>query len=158
MALREVGAWTVGIFRGWHNYGCNHWQVVDSFFEGREEMNASRLREIVDLLLELETGFQIQTRLNEANGALQNMISQPQNPDFRTQFSNTLDQLRAGAAQISEELQPTQISLIVEIGGEKFFVDDLAALIDDWIQKNRVTPAVIQQYLQRFLAERQTYI
>lgn len=121
-------------------------------------MNASRLREIVDLLLELETRFQIQTRLNEANGAIQNMISQPQNPDFQTQFSSTLDQLRVGASQIGEELQPTQISRIVEIGGEKFFVDDLAALIDDWTQKNRVTPAVIQQNLQRFLAERQNYI
>jgi hypothetical protein len=62
--------------------------------------------------------------LNEANGLLQNIISQPQQPNFQTQFSNTVEQLRDAAAHIREKLQPTQISLIEEIGGEKFFVVD----------------------------------
>lgn len=97
-------------------------------------MNSSRLREIVDLLLDLETRLEIQTKLNEANGLLQNIISQPQQPDFQTQFSTTVEQLRGAAAHIREKLQPTQISLIEEIGGEKFFVVDLAALIDEWVQ------------------------
>jgi hypothetical protein len=117
-----------------------------------------RLRAIVDLLLDLETRLQIQTRLNEANGLLQNIISQPQQANFQTEFSNTVEQLRAAAAHIREKLQPTQISLIEEIGGEKFFVVDLAALIDDWVQKNGVTPAVTQQKIQQLLGERQNYI
>jgi hypothetical protein len=96
--------------------------------------------------------------LNEANGLLQNIISQPQQANCQTEFSNTVEQLRAAAAHIREKLQPTQISLIEEIGGEKFFVVDLAALIDDWVQKNGVTPAVTQQKIQQLLEERQNYI
>ena len=88
----------------------------------------------------------------------QNIISQPQQPNFQTQFSNTVEQLRDAAAHIREKLQPTQISLIEEIGGEKFFVVDLAALIDEWVQKNAVTPAVTQQKLQQLLGDRQNYI
>lgn len=121
-------------------------------------MNTSRLREIVDLLLELEQKFQIQAILNEANTALQNIISQPQNPDFQKQFSNCIEQLRGSAANAREQLQPTRISLIDEIGGNKFFVIDLAGLIDDWAQKNGMTPAVTQQKLQELLNERQNYI
>jgi hypothetical protein len=129
------------------------------FIEGGAQMNASRLREIVDMLLDLETNLEIQTRLNEANGLLQNIISRPQQPNFQTQFSNTVEQLRDAAAHIREKLQPTQISLIEEIGGEKFFVVDLAALIDEWVQKNAVTPAAVtQQKLQQLLGDRQNYI
>jgi hypothetical protein len=128
------------------------------FHKGRTQMNASRLREIVDLLLDLELKFQIQARLNEANTALQNIIAQPQQPDFQRQFSSTVEQLRVAAAHIRGTLQPTQISLIEEIGGQEFFIVDLAALIDDWLQKNRITPAVTQQKLQQLLGERQNYI
>ena len=116
------------------------------------------MREIVDLLLDLETRLQIQTKLNEANGQLQNIISQPQQPSFQAQFSSTVEQLRGAGAHICEKLQPTQISLIDEIGGKKFFVVDLAGLIDDWVQKNGVTPAVTQQKLQQLVGERQNYI
>ena len=41
-------------------------------------MNASRLREIIDLLLNLENQFQIQIRLNELSQHLDNMVQQPQ--------------------------------------------------------------------------------
>lgn len=121
-------------------------------------MNASRLREIVDLLLDIEAQFQIQGRLNDANSALGNIISQPQQPQFQTQFSAAVEQLRSSSAQIQERLQPTQIALIEEIGGESFFVVDLAGEIDEWLQKNVVTPAVTQQNLQKLLEKRQHYI
>jgi len=121
-------------------------------------MNASRLREIVDLLLRLEDEYQIQTRLNEVNSILSNIIGNPQEPTFQIQFSSTVEQLRSAAAMIREKLQPTQISLIEEIGGGSFFVVDLSALIDEWVQKNAVTPAVTQHKIHELLVQRQNYI
>jgi hypothetical protein len=37
-------------------------------------------------------------------------------------------------------------------------VDDLAALIDEWVRQNTVTPAVAQQKIQELLSQRQTYL
>jgi hypothetical protein len=95
-------------------------------------MNAARLREIVDLLLNLEAEFRIQPKLSDANSHLSNIVQQPQQAQFQTQFSNDVRELREVAAQIQQRLQPAQISLIDEIGGKRFFVDDLAAEIDEW--------------------------
>jgi hypothetical protein len=35
-----------------------------------------------------------------------------------------------------------------------FFADDLAALIDEWVHENAVTPAVAQQKIQALLKQR----
>jgi hypothetical protein len=121
-------------------------------------MNAARLREIVDLLLALEGEFRIQGILNETNGHLSNIVQQPQQPQFQTQFSNDVNQLRNVAKRIQERLQPAQIALVEEIGGKQFFADDLAALIDEWVRQNAVTPAVSQQKIQELLTQRQNYL
>lgn len=121
-------------------------------------MNTSRLKEIVDLLLALESEFGIQNKLNEANNQLSNIVQQPGHPQYQTQFSDTLDQLRRCSDGIRERLEPSNIDLIEEIRGKKYFVDDVAAKIDAWLRENAVTPAVVQQRIHEFLSERQNYI
>ncbi len=121
-------------------------------------MNTSRLRELVDLLLSLEGELTTQSRLTDVHSALQNMVNQPQNPQFQNDFAAAKEALAIGAVQTRKLLQPAQIALIEEIGGKRFFVDDISAFIDDLVSKNAVTPAVIQQRVQEFLTERQAYV
>jgi hypothetical protein len=121
-------------------------------------MNSARLREIVDLLLAVESQFEIQNRLNEASSQLSNIVQQPQQVAFQTQFSDSVGQLRDISTQLRGRLQPAQIELIGEIGGKRYFVDDLAALIDEWLRENAVTPAVVQQKVHDLVIQRETYL
>jgi hypothetical protein len=75
-------------------------------------MNSARLREIVDLLLAVESQFEIQNRLNEASSQLSNIVQQPQQVAFQTQFSDSVGQLRDISTQLRGRLQPAQIELI----------------------------------------------
>ena len=121
-------------------------------------MNASRLRELVDLLLNLENEFQIQNKLNELSSNLASIVQQPQQPQFQNQFANTLTALTTAEISLREKIEPAQISLLNEIGASKFFVGDLTSKIKDWMHENPHTPAVTQTNLNNFNTERQNYL
>jgi hypothetical protein len=121
-------------------------------------MNTIRLRQVVDLLLKIESDLQIQSKSNEALSSLSNIISQPQSPNFQTQFASILDSLHRDFRKVSADLQPIQISLKAEIGGAQFFVEDIGAFIEDAVKANVVTPAVARDRIQSFLTQRENYI
>ena len=57
-----------------------------------------------------------------------------------------------------EKFEPAQIALFDEIGASEFFVKDIWALINDWVQQNHLTPVVIQTNLNNLKSKRQAYI
>lgn len=121
-------------------------------------MNASRLKEVVDFLLQLESNHAIQKNLNETLQNLNYLVQQPQNSQYQTQFSNSLEKLRSSVAEVREKLAPAQIILLNEIGANDYFVEDFTAQIIDWMQKNPLTPAVTQKNVTDFRGKREQYI
>lgn len=121
-------------------------------------MNTSRLRELVDLLLDREKQQAIQQILNELNQALSQLISQPQNANFQTQFAQTVDKLNAATQALRASFEPAQIPLLQEIGADKYFIYDFAEDLANSIRANPLTPAVTQQKLSEFLTQRQSYL
>ncbi|MGO9017031.1 MAG: hypothetical protein ACLQVJ_01630 [Syntrophobacteraceae bacterium] len=121
-------------------------------------MNASRLREILDLLLEREAKFRVQEIFRELNQKLAELISQPQNPAFQSQFSEALEKLREAGASLRASIEPAQMPLLQEIGADKYFVHDFPADISASIRDNPISPAVTQQKLNEFFGERENYI
>jgi len=121
-------------------------------------MNASRLREIIDLLLDREKSQNIQGRLNELNQALAQLVQQPNNTNFQTTFSNTLQSLISVSQIVRNGFEPVQIPLLQEIGADRFFVQDYMSDIATSIKENPLSPAVTQQKLSEFLNARQNYL
>ncbi len=121
-------------------------------------MNASRLREILDLLLEREKTFQIQATLQDLNNKLTELVSQPQNPTFQSQFSHALDSLNKANEAVKTSIEPAQISLLEEIGADKYFTHDFTTEISNSIRDNPLSPEVAREKLNKFLAERDNYI
>jgi hypothetical protein len=121
-------------------------------------MNASRLREILDLLLDREEKFGVQENFRQLNQKLTELISQPQNADFQSQFSVALEKLHEAAASVRATIEPAQIPLLQEIGADKYYVHDFPADISASIRDNPISPAVTQQKLNQFFGERENYI
>lgn len=121
-------------------------------------MNASRLKELIDFMLKLESEYQIQNQLTAATNNLNGIVQEPQQPQHQTQFSEALAALQAKSVSLREMLEPGQIALLDEIGASQFFVDDLSAQISYWMQNNPLTPVVTQKNLNEFKAKRQEYI
>lgn len=121
-------------------------------------MNASRLREILDLLLEREGRYRVQESFRELNQRLAELISQPQNAGFQSQFSEALEKLRVASASLRGSIEPAQIPLLQEIGADKYFVHDFPADISASIRDNPISPAVTQQKLTQLFGERENYI
>src|SRR5216684_1027298 len=121
-------------------------------------MNASRLREIVELLIERENKHRVQAILTELQGHLNNLVSQPQQPQYQTQFAQTLDRLRTAMNELSASFQPAQVKLLQDIGADRFFTTNLATEIDQWIQENPISPAVSQQKLTKLVSDRAAYL
>ncbi len=121
-------------------------------------MNASRLREITDLLLEKEQQFKIQEILTELSGHLSNLASNPQDAAHQNNFAAGLEKLKVAIEGLSATLQPAQIKLLEEIDADKFFTGQMFSEIIDWVQKNPLTPAVAHQKLGAFVASRKAFI
>src|SRR5690348_12024104 len=105
-------------------------------------MNASRLKRIVELLLERESTIKIQPALTEVTNHLNNLVNSPQDRNLQTQFASALDRLRDLMQQMSASFQPAQVVLLSEIGADKYFIINLADEIASWVQENPISPAV----------------
>ena len=62
-------------------------------------MNAERLREVIYQLLEVEARYNIQAKLIQARDFLQQLVQNPQQPQFQTQLSTSLEQMRGAVKQ-----------------------------------------------------------
>lgn len=121
-------------------------------------MNASRLREILELLIQSESKYEIQKILGEVNGHLNSIVSTPQEPQHQTAFAETLESLRNAMFAMIGKFEPAQIKLFAEIGAEEYFSSDIQGDIAKSVQDNPITPAVARDKVVQFLSDRATYL
>jgi hypothetical protein len=121
-------------------------------------MNASRLLEVVQLLINVEKRKKVQDALNTINTALSNLVSNPSQASHQSEFAQSVEKLRTLMGEVQDTFQPAQIKLLEEIGAADFFVGDLAGEISRWVSENVATPAVAQQKLTTLIGERDAYL
>jgi hypothetical protein len=121
-------------------------------------MNTARLREIVDLLLKKDSDYQVQQNLQDLNQKISEIVSQPQNTAFQSNFSQSLEKLSTAIDNLRTSIEPSQFPLLQEIGADKYFIDDFLTEIRTTIRDNPLSPAVAQQKLQALLSERDRYL
>lgn len=106
-------------------------------------MNAERLKGIVDLILQLESTHQTQNTLETALANLNNIVGNPNSPNFQTEFVSNLDKAKAANRSILSTLTPGQQALVEAIGAKEYILDDFPTEISQLMQNNPLTPAVI---------------
>lgn len=121
-------------------------------------MNASRLREILELLKESERKYEIQNVLSEVNAHLNNLVGAPQEPEHQKNFAETLERLRLSMSNMVATFEPAQIELFAEIGADKYFSSDIPGGISQSVQDNPITPAVARDHVAQLLTDRATYL
>jgi hypothetical protein len=121
-------------------------------------MDASRLRETLDLLLHREAEVNMQGRLTDLVNSLSQLVSNPQQPQFQTSVSAALDQLRSANAAMRVGFEPSQVETLEQIGARPFFLDDLPEEIATLVQLNPMSPAVVHQRVNQIVADRQAYL
>lgn len=121
-------------------------------------MNASRLLEVVQLLIDVEKRKKIQDALTNLNSALNNLVSNPSQATHQNEFAQGIEKLSTLMHEVRETFQPAQVKLLKEIGAAEYFVDDLAREISAWLSENVATPAAAQQKLTELINERETYL
>ncbi len=121
-------------------------------------MNASRLKEIVELLLRRESEHKIQDILSEVNTHLSSLVGTPQEETLQKNFAETLNRLQKSMGDMIATFEPAQITLFAEIGADKYFSSDIPGDIAQSVRDNPITPAVSRDYVGALLGERQTYL
>jgi hypothetical protein len=121
-------------------------------------MNAQRLREAVDLLLQAETDLNVQSSLQTLHTSLQQLSSSPQDANLQTQFATGLTACREMMKKLRERFTPPQMNLFAEIRANERFFFDIPDEIDRLMQENPMTPTVTFSRLETLVAQREAYL
>lgn len=121
-------------------------------------MNAERLLELSDLLINADTRLEVQPSLQRLASDLDQIINNPGHPPFQTQFAQAFDQFRSTWAKMAGSFSPAQVKFISEISGSPYFIDDVPAQLDEIVRANGITPAVIRDEIKTFIGSREKYL
>jgi len=121
-------------------------------------MNVERLLQFVEFLQQQEKHHQIQQKLADFQANLNNQVNQPQQVQFQSQVAATLTALEKTIHNFYDVLNPAQIKSIVEIKGDEFFFPKLVETIKIEMSKNAMTPAVVRDYVNRIVGQRQEFL
>lgn len=121
-------------------------------------MNTEQLKSLVVRILRDETQFKIQASLTDLNNALQQFVSAPQDSNSQVNVANKLTALESQIAKVVASYQPTEQKRLQEIGALEFFDNTVVGVIRKSMSENQMTPAVVQQQLEKFIQRRNTYL
>ncbi len=121
-------------------------------------MNASRLLQVLNLLLASEEQFGIQALLKSVNDNLANLVGAPQEQGHQTAYNESLTSLKSATSKMIATFEPSQIDMFSEIGADRYFTSDIAEAIAALVRENPIAPAVARDHTKKTLNERQAYL
>ena len=121
-------------------------------------MNAERLRELAEFLLDLEKQYQLQTKIEELRNGLQQLASSPGDQNFQNQVASIRSQLASSMTTLAEKLTPARLSAIETIGGRPFFSSALADRVEAAIVANSMTPSVAFSDVGQLVDQRRQFL
>ncbi|WP_271893847.1 hypothetical protein [Candidatus Phyllobacterium onerii] len=121
-------------------------------------MNAERLREIVDKLVEKEDEYRVQELLHSVSTSIANLAGSPTDPSFQQAYSNAFIQLESALIKAELEFTPAQKNLLREINAENLLSRELSTQIELLIQHNPVTLSVAQKEITELADAREKFL
>jgi hypothetical protein len=119
-------------------------------------MNAERIKELADFLLQTDQKLKLQQRLEALRDALINLTSQPGEATYQTAVVSTMADLsKAVANQLEGQLTPARTEALREIGAGPYFSKAMTESIQVMLAENSVTPAAVRDAVTQ-LAEKRT--
>lgn len=121
-------------------------------------MNAEKLKDIVQRLIEDEGTTRIQKRLSGLNNSLTNFMNQPSDPNMQIQVASSLEELRTAISGLTSKYDPAFVKRIEEIGAGRHFGYELVQIIEQAMADNQMMPAVVKSRVEVLSRERAGYI
>ncbi len=121
-------------------------------------MNASRLRGLLDHLIELNSRHRIAKLLSAAHGQLSNLAGEPSNASHQQALVASIVSLENAESEMLSELTPAQLDFLDELDGHTYFDGSIADFIREILSENPATPSVARDKLGEFQTERNTYL
>jgi hypothetical protein len=118
-------------------------------------MNVSRLLELIQEVLHVEEDHHLQRTLTALVGALQQMVSNPQDADHQTDVADKLKELRQSLEGAHSDLAAAAYEFLDEVNGEDFFSPVLAENIAHEMRENAMTPSVVNAFVEKTVASRE---
>jgi|SoiMethySBSTD1v2_1073268.scaffolds.fasta_scaffold26634_3 hypothetical protein len=121
-------------------------------------MNVSRLSDFAAKLVAVEAQFNVGKRLGRVASKLQEVVSQPQNPQFQTELVGFIVELRKSVEELEAQITPAMADFLRELGGLKFFSKEMVDDIDGEIHRNSITHAVAKSYVDDIVSRRNKFV
>jgi hypothetical protein len=121
-------------------------------------MNVGRLIEFIEEILQQETVYGVQAKLQKLDGDLQNVVNAPQDVNHQNKVAASLSSLSEALNGISTNITPAAWDFLAEYGDRWAFSTGLTKSITKKIAENGITPAVVKQELEKLIANRKRII
>lgn len=122
-------------------------------------MNANRLLELVNFLIEAEARLDLQGRVSRLADALANLAQNPQDAETQRQTVTSLNELEdVLRRQFVDNLSPAQVAAIDEIEGGAYYSSALTNGVRAGLAANGLTPTVVLQEFATLRDERRAYV
>jgi nucleoside-triphosphatase THEP1 len=121
-------------------------------------MDTSRLKSLIENLIQSENEFKIQKILGNLENSLSTLVSSPQAADVQVAVSEQFDELLLRARRLSNRWEPAQLEDLDEIGALDFFGESFVEAIQGSTPSSSLTPAVVQKHFHQLKEARHQYI
>lgn len=116
---------------------------------GQKPMNVEQLHALAVDVDEDLAECQTESKLKQLLTALQNQISQPQQPNFQQEVSRVRQEIRQQLSEsISNNFSPAWKQMLEEIGGEDLLGEHLRDRIEDIFTANEITTSLALEELK----------
>lgn len=120
-------------------------------------MTAQKLFSILKFLESLDLELRLQTNLEAISSALNNLTSQPAQPQYQNALASALAEFTSAVDKMRERLAPSQLVVIKELGGEEFFDPTIADKVRTMVEKNAMTPSVARDFVKNLASRPKSF-
>jgi hypothetical protein len=121
-------------------------------------MTSERLLSILKFVFSVDKNLSLQSNLEAVRDALNNVASQPAQPNFQSNLAAALGAFADAVSKMPEMITPSQGAAIREIGGEDFFEPTLGEKVVASIQQHAMTPSVARDFVKDFAERRAAFL
>lgn len=120
-------------------------------------MNTDKLKELVDRIHEAESKIGTQGKLKQLAGALNNVVSQPQNPDHQNELAQKLRDFKVGIEQFEHAFAPRDYLRVRALSPEAFD-PEIPQRIEQAISENPMSPNIVSEMVKELQSSRNEVI
>lgn len=117
-------------------------------------MNTSKLKEIVEQVLNIEARIGLETKLSTLTSSLNNLAASPSEASYQTQVASSLETLLDARVEFRASFPPQEFERFMELASDEMS-EEIDNEIRDSIRNNAMSPSVAAKVVSDHLTELQ---